>query len=71
DAALRKALKSQTVSSTVLIIAQRISTIMNADQIIVLDDGKIVGIGKHKELLNNCKTYQEIALSQLTKEELA
>jgi len=71
DAALRRALKEHTGSSTVIIVAQRISTIMNADQIIVLDDGKIVGIGTHKELMENCITYQEIALSQLLKEELA
>ena len=71
DAALRKALKAQTEESTVLIVAQRISTIINAEQIIVLEDGKIVGIGKHKELMESCETYQEIALSQLSKEELA
>lgn len=71
DAALRKALKVQTGQSTVLIVAQRISTIMNAEQIIVLDEGKIVGKGTHKELMENCETYQEIALSQLSKEELA
>ena len=71
DAALRKALRTQTGSSTVIIVAQRISTIMNAEQIIVLDDGKIAGIGTHKELMQNCTTYQEIALSQLSKEELA
>jgi len=71
DAALRKALKAHTGSSTILIVAQRISTIMNAEQIIVLDDGKIVGAGTHKELMKNCETYKEIALSQLSKEELA
>ncbi|HOJ12379.1 MAG TPA: ABC transporter ATP-binding protein [Clostridiales bacterium] len=71
DAALRKALKSQTGTSTVLIVAQRISTIMNAEQIIVLDNGKIAGIGTHRELMDNCRTYQEIAYSQLSKEELA
>jgi ATP-binding cassette subfamily B protein len=71
DSALRKALKAQTEESTVLIVAQRISTIMNAEQIIVLEDGNIVGIGTHKELMENCETYQEIALSQLSKEELA
>jgi len=71
DAALRKALKDQTESSTVLIVAQRISTIINADQIIVLEEGKIVGIGSHKELMESCPTYEEIALSQLSKEELA
>jgi len=71
DAALRRALKDQTTTSTVLIVAQRISTIMNADQIIVLDEGRIVCKGTHKELMENCETYQEIALSQLSKEELA
>lgn len=71
DAALRKALKTHTEESTVLIVAQRISTIMNAEQIIVLEDGKVVGIGTHKELMEGCETYQEIALSQLSKEELA
>jgi ATP-binding cassette subfamily B protein len=71
DAALRRALKAETGESTVLIVAQRISTIMNAEQIIVLDDGKVVGMGNHKELMENCETYREIALSQLSKEELA
>lgn len=71
DAALRKALKAKTGDSTVLIVAQRVGTIMNAEQIIVLDEGKIVGIGTHKELLETCETYREIASSQLTKEELA
>lgn len=71
DSALRKALKEQVASSTMLIVAQRISTIMHAEQIIVLDEGKIVGIGTHEELMKTCDTYQEIALSQLSKEELA
>ena len=71
DASLRRALKDETGSSTVIIVAQRISTIMNAEQIIVLDDGKIVGKGTHKELMENCETYREIAFSQLSKEELA
>ena len=70
DAALRKSLKEETGSSTVLLVAQRISTIMNADQIIVLDKGYIVGCGTHEELMRNCEVYQEIALSQLSKEEL-
>ena len=70
DAALRKALKSYTANSTVLIVAQRVSTIMNAEQIIVLDEGRIVGKGTHKELLKSCKEYKEIAVSQLAKEEL-
>ena len=71
DALLRKSLKDQTASSTFLIVGQRISTIKNAEQIIVLDEGTIVGIGTHNELMENCTTYQEIALSQLSKEELA
>lgn len=70
DIKLRKALKKYTKGSTVLIVAQRISTIMHADQIIVLDKGKIVGIGKHEDLLKSCNTYLEIASSQLSKEEL-
>ena len=70
DAKLRKALKTETKDSTVLIVAQRISTILDADQIVVLDEGRVVGIGKHKELLKNCEIYKEIALSQLSKEEL-
>jgi ATP-binding cassette subfamily B protein len=71
DAALRKALKSYSGQSTIFIIAQRVGTVMNAEQIIVLDDGKIVGKGTHKELMEYCDTYKEIALSQLSKEELA
>ena len=70
DAKLRKALKAETENSTVLIVAQRISTILDADQIVVLDEGRVVGIGTHKELLKNCEIYNEIALSQLSKEEL-
>jgi len=70
DAALRKDLAKITKNKTVLIVAQRISTIMNADKIIVLHEGKIVGIGTHHQLLKECKTYKEIALSQLSKEEL-
>lgn len=70
DAALRQALKDYTKDATSLIVAQRIGTIMHADQIIVLDKGKCVGHGTHKELLKNCEIYKEIALSQLTKEEL-
>ncbi|MBZ4670520.1 MAG: ABC-type multidrug transport system, ATPase and permease component [Oscillospiraceae bacterium] len=70
DAALRKALKEYTGESTVIIVAQRVSTIMNAEQIIVLDEGKIVGMGTHRELLASCPTYLEIASSQLSKEEL-
>lgn len=70
DAELRKALNKETKGSTVLIVAQRISTILHADQIIVLNEGKIVGKGTHKELLKQCPIYKEIAESQLTKEEL-
>ncbi len=71
DAKLRQALKSSTEKATTLIVAQRVSTIMNAEQIIVLDEGRIVGKGSHKYLLENCKEYREIAESQLSKEELA
>ena len=71
DAKLRKAINTELKESTLLIVAQRISTIMNADQIIVLDEGKIVGKGTHKELMKNCEVYQQIALSQLSKEELS
>ena len=70
DSVLRKELKKYTKDATSIIVAQRIGTIMNADKIIVLDDGKCVGIGTHKELLKNCDVYKEIALSQLSKEEL-
>ena len=70
DAKLRKALEKETLDKTVLIVAQRISTIMHADNIIVIDDGRIVGQGRHEELLKNCKIYQEIAESQLSEEEL-
>ena len=71
DKALRKALKKETAGATSLIVAQRIGTIMDANKIIVLDKGEMVGIGTHKELMENCKIYQEIAYSQLSKEELA
>lgn len=70
DVTLRKALKEHTVNSTVIIVAQRISTILHADQIIVLDEGKIAGIGTHKELLKNCDVYYQIAASQLSEKEL-
>lgn len=70
DSLLRKALKEYTKDVTSLIVAQRIGTIMNADKIIVLEDGVSVGMGTHKELLKNCDVYKEIALSQLSKEEL-
>ena len=71
DARLRSAINKELRNSTVLIVAQRISTIMNANQIIVLDEGKVVGKGTHKELMKNCEVYQQIALSQLSKEELS
>ncbi|MCL2675358.1 MAG: ABC transporter ATP-binding protein/permease [Firmicutes bacterium] len=71
DRALRTALKKETQSATSLIVAQRIGTIMDADKIVVLDEGKVVGIGKHKELLKTCQVYREIAMSQLSEEELA
>ena len=71
DAALRQALKTDTSNATVLIVAQRVSTIMDADKIIVLDDGEIVGIGTHRQLIEDCSVYREIAESQLSKEELA
>jgi len=70
DATLRAALKAETKESVVFIVAQRISTIMNSDKIIVLNEGEVVGIGTHKELLKSCNVYYEIADSQLTKEEL-
>ncbi len=71
DSALRKAFKEQAADSTLLIVTQRVSTIKNAEQIIVLDEGRIVGKGTHKELMETCETYREIATSQLTQEELA
>lgn len=70
DAKLRKELKKYTKEATSLIVAQRIGTIMNADKIVVLENGECVGMGTHKELLKNCEVYREIALSQLSKEEL-
>ena len=70
DAKLRKNLKTKAKNSTILIVAQRIGTVLNADKIVVLDNGECVGIGTHKELLKKCKVYKEIALSQLSKEEL-
>ena len=71
DRILRSALKQETDQTTTLIVAQRIGTIKNADKIIVLSDGKAVGIGTHEELMESCQVYQQIALSQLSKEELA
>ena len=70
DRALRDALKRETGHATTLIVAQRVGTILDADQIIVLDEGRVVGRGRHKELLENCPVYREIAESQLSKEEL-
>ena len=70
DKALRSALFEHAKDATVIIVAQRISTILHADQIIVLDDGRIVGKGTHQELLNNCEAYMEIAASQLSEEEI-
>ena len=70
DSILRKELKKHTKDATNIIVAQRIGTVMYADKIIVLDEGKCVGKGTHKELLKSCKVYQEIAYSQLSKEEL-
>ena len=71
DSTLRKALKEHTKDTTTIIVAQRISTILNADKIIVLDDGRMAGIGTHKELMKNCEVYRQIAMSQLSEEELA
>lgn len=71
DSKLRAALKKETADSTVLIVAQRVSTILDADQIIVLDNGEIAGIGKHHELMNSCAIYREIVMSQLSEEEIA
>ena len=71
DKALRKALKEHTKNATTIIVAQRISTILNADQILVLDDGKMAGLGTHRELMKNCEVYRQIAMSQLSEEELA
>ncbi|MCL4078381.1 ABC transporter ATP-binding protein/permease [Coriobacteriia bacterium Es71-Z0120] len=71
DAKLRRALRHETKGATVIIVAQRVSTIMDADRIVVLDQGRVVGIGVHKELLDSCETYREIVESQLTLEEIA
>ena len=71
DVVLRRALKKETKDATTLIVAQRISTILHADKILVLDEGKIAGQGTHKELMKTCEIYQQIAMSQLSKEELA
>jgi ATP-binding cassette subfamily B protein len=71
DANLRAALKKETRDATVIIVAQRVGSIMNADRIIVLDEGKVAGIGTHKELVKTCEVYREIVYSQLSEEELA
>lgn len=71
DSKLRSALKQETTDSTVLIVAQRVSTVMDADQIIVLDEGQIAGIGNHRQLMNTCDVYREIVSSQLSEEEIA
>jgi len=69
--ALRKALKKKTGESTVLIVTQRVATAISADQIIVLEEGRVVGKGKHRELMQECEAYHEIATSQLSEEELS
>ena len=71
DAKLRAALAEQTKESTVIIVAQRVSTIMHADTILVMDEGELVGCGTHQELFDGCAVYREIVLSQLSKEEMA
>ncbi|MCX6086099.1 MAG: ABC transporter ATP-binding protein, partial [Caldiserica bacterium] len=71
DAKLRAALRGETRDATVIIVAQRVGSIMNADRIIVLDEGKVAGIGTHKELMATCEVYREIVYSQLSEEELA
>lgn len=70
DKALREALAKEVKGKTVIIVAQRISTIMNAEQIVVLEEGKVVGKGTHEELMKTCETYKQIAISQLSEEEL-
>ena len=71
DIAVRRALREETKNTTKILVAQRISTVLDAYEILVLDKGKIVGRGTHKELMKNCDTYRQIALSQLSKEEVA
>ena len=68
---LRRALKNETKDATTLIVAQRISTILHADKILVLEDGHVIGQGTHKELMKSCEVYRQIASSQLSEEELA
>ncbi|HEX3027573.1 MAG TPA: ABC transporter ATP-binding protein, partial [Clostridia bacterium] len=70
DAALRKSIKNETAGMTVLIVSQRVSTIRRSDKIIVLDDGAVAGIGTHEQLMESCEVYQEICLSQLSKDEV-
>ena len=70
DAALRKELNEKVQDASIVIVAQRVSTILHADQILVMDDGKIVGKGTHEELMKTCETYQQIASSQLSAKEL-
>ncbi|MDR3645041.1 MAG: ABC transporter ATP-binding protein, partial [Clostridia bacterium] len=71
DAKLRAALKKETADSTVIIVAQRVGTVMDADRIIVLEEGRVAGVGTHKELMSSCDIYREIVSSQLSEEELA
>jgi ATP-binding cassette subfamily B protein len=71
DAKLRAALRKETADATVIIVAQRVNTVMDADRIIVLDDGRVVGMGTHRELIRTCEVYREIVSSQLSEEELA
>ena len=70
DAALRRAIRSQMGKRTVILVSQRVSTVRSADQILVMDDGRLVGHGTHRELLNTCREYQEICESQMTAEEI-
>ena len=70
DQALRKALKEKVGDSTIIIVAQRINTVLDADQIVVMDEGHMAAIGTHEELMQSCEVYKEIALSQLSEEEL-
>ncbi|MDD2283675.1 MAG: ABC transporter ATP-binding protein, partial [Eubacteriales bacterium] len=71
DARLRRALKDETANATMLIVAQRVTTVMDADRIIVLEKGTVAGIGNHKELMETCTVYREIVLSQVSEEEIA
>ncbi|HBS92521.1 MAG TPA: multidrug ABC transporter ATP-binding protein, partial [Firmicutes bacterium] len=71
DARLRRALKDETANATMLIVAQRVTTVMDADRIIVLEKGTVAGIGTHKELMETCTVYREIVLSQVSEEEIA